>query len=85
MFAGRAVATLRRRGEPLRLAFELAGNYRIALCDAAGRTIRLLHSGRLAPGEHAFRLAGVPAGIYFCRVESGTSRLSRKVVLTAGN
>lgn len=75
-------ATLLRRGEALRLAVNLAGDYRVSLCDAAGRCIRVLHSGRLNPGEHSFSVSGIPAGIYFCRLESGAGRLSWKVVLT---
>uniref|UniRef100_A0A7C4GA98 T9SS type A sorting domain-containing protein n=1 Tax=candidate division WOR-3 bacterium TaxID=2052148 RepID=A0A7C4GA98_UNCW3 len=74
-------ATVLRRGETLRLSVEVAGDYRVSFCDAAGRRVRLFHSGRLEPGEHAFSVAGVPAGIYFCRIESGPSRVSRKVVL----
>lgn len=83
--ADHAGPTLLGRGEPVRFSVGATGDYRVSLCDAAGRCIRVLHNGRLEPGEHAFNLANIPAGIYFCRLESGPTRLSRKVVLTAGN
>jgi len=55
----------------------------VGLYDAGGRLVRSLADGVVAPGRYeAMSAAGtLPAGIYFCTLESDERRLSRKVVL----
>lgn len=59
----------------------------VDLYDAAGRVVRRLHRGPLAPGGHAFAWDGrddsgraVPPGLYFARATIGATRAVRKVV-----
>ncbi len=56
--------------------------------DTRGRRIRQLHSGRLAPGSHAFDWDGrdnaglqAASGIYFCRVNCGDQSRTIKMAL----
>ncbi|HTW91016.1 MAG TPA: FG-GAP-like repeat-containing protein [bacterium] len=56
----------------------------VSLYDIGGRLVRSLSGGYVAPGRHEVKLpSGVlPAGVYFCTLDNGTQRISRKVVLT---
>jgi hypothetical protein len=56
----------------------------VGLYDAGGRLVRSLSEGYVASGRHEARLpSGVlPAGVYFCTLDNGTQRISKKVVLT---
>ncbi|HET7250132.1 MAG TPA: FlgD immunoglobulin-like domain containing protein [Gemmatimonadales bacterium] len=60
----------------------------VVVYDLAGRDVRTLHSGRLAPGEHAVQWDGLDArgtkaspGVYFIRVRAGGELLRASVVL----
>jgi hypothetical protein len=42
-------------------------------------------SGEVGPGRHAAEVrtsAALPAGVYFCTLDNGAKKISRKVVLT---
>ena len=56
----------------------------VGLYDVGGRLVRSLSEGYVASGRHEARLpSGVlPAGVYFCTLDNGTQRISKKVVLT---
>jgi Tol biopolymer transport system component len=65
---------------------------RLQVYDPAGRLIKSLHSGEAKPGRYTTVWNGtdtkgrmVGTGIYFCRLETPTARISRKVVLTQRN
>ncbi len=56
--------------------------------DAAGRLVRSLHRGALAPGDHAVTWRGddhagraVPSGVYFCRLETDGHVQGKSLVL----
>jgi flagellar hook assembly protein FlgD len=56
------------------------------ICDLSGRTVRLLHHGRLSPGEHTLFWDGtddgglpVSSGVYFCRLISTKAVSVRKL------
>ncbi len=56
--------------------------------NTAGRLVRVLEEGERAPGRYSTRWNGrddegsrLAAGVYFCALEAGERRLSRKVVL----
>jgi len=53
---------------------------RLGLYNAGGRLVRELVSGERAPGRYEVNVS-LPAGIYFCRLESPDQAQSRKVVL----
>ena len=59
------------------------GETRLALYDALGRQIALLHEGVLAAGRTNFGLDGatLPAGVYVVRLMAGGSVLARMVTL----
>jgi hypothetical protein len=60
------------------------GNVRLVLYDVLGRVIETLEEGMQNPGEHSVRwdAAGVPAGVYFCRLEAeGLARTMRLVLV----
>jgi hypothetical protein len=56
----------------------------VGVYDAGGRVVRSLSEGGLAPGRYEARLRPgiLPAGVYFCTLDNGAKRISRKVVLT---
>jgi len=56
---------------------------RLALVDTAGRLIRLLADEAQAAGGHSlcFDASGLASGIYFCILESGSSRSNIKMML----
>ena len=77
-------------GNPLiRASFRLEQDAyaRVAVHDLAGRLVSVLAEGYLAAGEHEVRWDGrgaggtAAAGAYLLRVETGSGRLSRKLVL----
>ena len=60
---------------------------RLAVLDLAGRHVRTLADGVLAPGEHALRWNGLDdeghaagAGIYFVRLEAAGERRTARIV-----
>ncbi|MFN3867294.1 MAG: T9SS type A sorting domain-containing protein, partial [Demequina sp.] len=66
----------------VRLLAGTAGPARVAVLDALGRTVAVLHVGPLAAGSHRFSVpGGLPAGVYVVRADVGgasaTVRLSR--------
>jgi hypothetical protein len=70
--------------------FSLAkpGHVRVAVYDASGRLVRELMSAALPAGPHAVRWDGrdetgrdAASGVYWCRLEAGSARLSRHMVL----
>jgi len=86
--------TLAMSPNPLRMSstvsYELpkSGNVRLSVCDAAGRTVRVLADGTAGPGRYAVcwdgrgeHGAALRSGVYFCNLETGGTRLTRKVVL----
>ena len=56
----------------------------VGVYDADGRLVRSLSDGEVSPGRYVVRLpSGVlPAGVYFCTLDNGANRISRKVVVT---
>jgi hypothetical protein len=65
-----------------------SGNVRLSVCDALGRTVRVLVSETKGPGRYSAGWDGrneqgrrLRAGIYFCGLETESRRLSRKLVL----
>jgi hypothetical protein len=56
---------------------------RIALYNIAGREVRVLLDKEMEPGYHttAVDANGLPSGVYFCRMVSGTFVEDRKLVL----
>ena len=56
----------------------------VGVYDAGGRLVRSLRDGDVAPGRYETRLPSgiLPSGVYFCTLDNGARRLSRKVVLT---
>jgi flagellar hook assembly protein FlgD len=58
----------------------------LALFDLRGRRVRQLLSGEMPPGFHAVEWDGcddegqvVASGVYFCRLDSGMGRETRKL------
>jgi len=89
-----SVTTLVLAPNPLRMnstvSYELprAGNVRLSVCDAAGKMVRVLADGTAGPGRYSVCWDGrgghgatLRAGVYFCNLETGGKRLTRKVVL----
>ena len=60
-----------------------AAEVTVAVFDVLGREVAVLHDGRLAAGTHrlAFDGAGLPAGVYLVRVESGSDHLTERITL----
>ncbi|MBN2171717.1 MAG: hypothetical protein JW819_10410 [Candidatus Krumholzibacteriota bacterium] len=73
-----------------RLGFALAapGPVRVALHDAAGRLVTVLHEGRLGAGEHHLDWDGtdargraLPAGLYLYRIRTAAGAAGGKLLL----
>ena len=61
----------------------LTGRARLRLLDAIGRVAATLADNNHAAGWHAARLdaARLPTGVYVLRLETGTTTLTRKLVI----
>jgi hypothetical protein len=69
-----------------RISYRLAeaSDVKIAIFDILGRDVRTLEQGKQTPGDHVVQwdAAGVPAGVYFCRLEAGRlTRITRLVLI----
>jgi hypothetical protein len=62
---------------------QAAGSVRLVLFDMLGREIATLVKGRQNAGEHSVRwdATGVPAGVYFCRLEAERFVRTMRLVL----
>jgi len=72
----------------IRFGLAQAGNARLELFDVAGRQVKTLASGILAPGPHAARWDGrdrdgngVRTGVYFVRFTTPSRVFHSRVVL----
>lgn len=61
----------------------------IRICDLSGRTVKILHSGPVAPGSYNLQWDGTdasgssaPAGVYICVMNSGGQNLTKRIVFT---
>lgn len=65
-------------------ALPRSGDMSLVVYDATGRPVQTLAAGRRPAGRYTatWDVGGVPAGIYFCTLEAGRSRITRKVILT---
>jgi len=63
----------------IRFSLPQTAPVRLALYDPAGREVTLLAEGSYSAGNHQFKMPKLVAGIYFVRLEAGTSTLTRKV------
>jgi len=67
------------------ITFSLAaqGTVTIAIYDVLGRRVTTLASGRYQAGTHEVRweAAGVPSGVYLCRLEGSASAPARRLLL----
>jgi flagellar hook assembly protein FlgD len=61
----------------------------VKVYDASGRQVKVLFSGKAEAGLNEAVWTGrdskgrsVPAGVYFCTLETKDDRISRKVILT---
>src|SRR5690606_5531872 len=71
-----------REGARLTLAVPSAQAVRVAVYDALGREVAVLHDGPLEAGAHALALDGarLPAGVYVVRAEGAGGVVTRRVV-----
>jgi hypothetical protein len=55
----------------------------VGVCDATGRLVVARQEYRLpaGPSDVPLNLKHVPAGVYFCRLEAGTTILTHKLVV----
>jgi hypothetical protein len=56
---------------------------RIHVFDALGREVRAFADEMMEPGSHSviFNAAGLPPGVYLCRMEAGRNTASRKMII----
>ncbi|TKJ44322.1 hypothetical protein CEE36_00860 [candidate division TA06 bacterium B3_TA06] len=75
---------LRVRGSTVHFSLPEASLIRLDLYDAVGRRVRLLASGVYNSGQHSIPInsTGLPAGVYFIRLESADRTSSAKSVLS---
>ena len=60
-------------GTTINYRLPAAGSARLVIFDMLGRNLETFDEGRQSSGEHSVRwdATGVPAGVYFCRLEAG--------------
>ncbi|MGE5313131.1 MAG: S8 family serine peptidase [Acidobacteriota bacterium] len=88
-FAPRSVALAQNYPNPFNpstiLRFELASaeEVRLSIFDVLGREVALLAQGMMEPGayEKQWNAAGLPGGMYFCRLKAGPHTMVRRLVL----
>lgn len=82
--------TLSKSGGVVSIAYSLPENDKVCLSvyDASGRLVALLDSGKKTKGQHVINWNAssdtgtrVSSGVYFVRLETASSMMSRKVVL----
>jgi hypothetical protein len=56
---------------------------KLSIFDLLGREVAVLESGFRSPGSYRteWNASGSPSGLYFCRLEAGSYRETRKIVL----
>ena len=61
----------------------VSGNVSLKLYDIAGKLVRTVNRGfaRAGVSDFEFRVSGFPAGVYMLVLETGSARVSRKLVL----
>lgn len=67
----------------VRFSLVSGGATTVEICDAAGRAVSTLADGFLPAGEHQLRwdAAGLPSGVYYCRIRSGSMTSSQPMML----
>jgi hypothetical protein len=72
-----------RKGTTLAFALARAGRVRVAVFDARGRkVVDLLDATRPAgPGAVRWEAGGIPAGVYFARLDAGGETITRNLIL----
>jgi len=67
-----------------RIAYGLprAGDVRLAVYDAQGRLVKTLAEGACSAGTHDISVSGLESGVYFYRLEAGSTSLTRRMVVT---
>jgi hypothetical protein len=65
-------------------ALPRSGDMSLVVYDATGCPVQTIAAGRRPAGRYTatWDARNVAAGIYFCTLENGESRISRKIVLT---
>jgi len=60
-----------------------AGYAEVKVYNTAGELVKVLVNGEMPAGEHTveFNAADLPSGIYFYRLDSGGTRITRKILL----
>jgi hypothetical protein len=66
------------------IAFSLpkAENVRLVVYDAQGRLVKTLAEGTRSAGKHQISVSGLESGVYFYRLEAGSTSLTRRMVVT---
>jgi len=66
-----------------RIAYGLtrAGDIRLAVYDAQGRLVKPLAEGARSAGTHYISVSGLENGVYFYRLEAGSTSLIRRMVV----
>ena len=59
-----------------------AGQVRLAVYDGQGRLVKTLAEGTRAAGTHQVSVSGLESGVYFYRLEAGSTSLTRRMVVT---
>ena len=59
------------------------GNTRVEITNALGQSVALLFSGEMGAGYHAldWDASGLPAGTYFCTIQSGSWKETARVIV----
>lgn len=58
-----------------------SGEVRVTVYDVSGRVCSTIYNGVRKPGHYTVRVQHLPAGIYFCRLETPVNERVRKLVI----
>ncbi len=57
------------------------GNVKLTLYDVSGRLVKEIYSGSQKPGHYSVKLKQLPAGAYFCRLETPVNQRVKKLIV----
>jgi hypothetical protein len=66
----------------IRFSLPKPENVRLVVYDAQGRLVRSLEEGIREAGMHHINVSGLKSGVYFYRLEAGSTSLIRRMVVT---
>lgn len=69
------------RNPEIKYVINQTGQVRITVYDVSGRLAKIVYSGKREAGYYSVKLSHLPAGVYFCKLETPVSQKVKKLVI----